>query len=65
MAIIYGRAESEKELLSLYPKSVKKIEDIDKVQQEAVNQLKEEDDCLVFAGNFIYVKFFYSIYSKS
>ncbi len=44
MAIIYGRAESEKELLNLYPKSVKKIEDIDKVQEDTINQLKEEDE---------------------
>jgi hypothetical protein len=43
VAIIYGRAESEKELLSRYPKSVKKIEDIDKVQKEVTNQLKEEE----------------------
>ena len=44
MAIIYGRAESEKELLNLYPKSVKKIEDIDKVKQDTIDQLKEENE---------------------
>jgi len=34
MAIIYGRAESEKELLNLYPKRVQKIEDIKRVHEE-------------------------------
>ena len=32
MAIIYGRADSEKQLLDLYPKRVKEIDDIDKVE---------------------------------
>lgn len=40
MAIIYGRAESEKELLSKYPKRVQKIEDIDRVHQEMKDELK-------------------------
>ena len=40
MALIYGRAESEKELLDLYPKKVKKIEDIDRVHQELKDELK-------------------------
>ena len=53
MAIIYGRAESEKELLSLYPKSVKKIEDIDKVKQDTINQLKEEDERVEILQNKI------------
>ncbi len=33
MAIIYGRAESEKELLSKYTNEVKKIEDIPKMHE--------------------------------
>lgn len=40
MAIIYGRAESEKEFLSLYPKSVKKIGDIDKVKQGIIESFE-------------------------
>jgi hypothetical protein len=40
VALIYGRAESEKELLNLYPKKVQKIEDIDKVHQEMKDELK-------------------------
>lgn len=42
MAIIYGRVESEKELLDLYPRKVKKIEDIDRVHQELKEELKAE-----------------------
>ena len=42
MAIIYGRAESEKELLNLYPKSVKKFDDIETVHQELKDQLTEK-----------------------
>ncbi len=34
MAIIYGRAESKKQLLDKYPKTVQSIEDIDRVHQE-------------------------------
>lgn len=49
MAIIYGRADSEKQLLSKYPNRVKKIEDIDKVHQEMKNELKVEDKGF-FAG---------------
>lgn len=44
MAIIYGHAESERELLNLYPKSVKKIEDIEPAHQELVNQLEKETE---------------------
>jgi hypothetical protein len=40
LAIIYGRAESEKELLNKYPKRVQKIEDIAKVHQELKEELK-------------------------
>lgn len=49
VAIIYGRADSEKQLLSKYPNRVKKIEDIDKVHQEMKNELKVEDKAF-FAG---------------
>lgn len=38
MAIVYGRADSEKQLLKNYPKRVKNIEDIPKVHEE----MKEE-----------------------
>jgi len=40
MAIIYGRADSEKQLLDKYPKHVQKIEDIPKVHQELKDKLK-------------------------
>ena len=43
MAIIYGRADSEKQLLDLYPKSVQEIADIDKVEEEMQEELKTED----------------------
>ena len=43
MAIIYGRADSEKQLLSKYPKEVEKIEDIPKVHEYFKDKLKEED----------------------
>jgi len=49
MAIIYGRAESEKQLLKKYPKRVQKIEDIPKVHQEMKVELKAEDKGF-FAG---------------
>ena len=49
MAILYGRADSEKQLLSKYPSRVKEIEDIDKVHQEMKNELKAEDKGF-FAG---------------
>ena len=49
VAIIYGRADSEKQLLSKYPGRVMKIEDIDKVHQEMKNELKVEDKGF-FAG---------------
>lgn len=42
MAIIYGRADSEKQLLDLYPKRVKTIEDIDRVHQELRKDIKNE-----------------------
>ena len=40
MAIIYGRADSERQLLSKYPSRVKRIDDIDKVHQEMKDELK-------------------------
>lgn len=43
MAIIYGRAESEKELLRKYPKQVQKIEDIPRVEQEMRETLKVKE----------------------
>ena len=49
MAIIYGRADSEKQLLSKYPNRVKTIEDIDRVYQEMKYDLKVEDKGF-FAG---------------
>ena len=42
MALIYGRADSEKQLLDLYPKQVQEIDDIDKVEEEMQEQLKVE-----------------------
>ncbi len=42
MAIIYGRADSEKQLLDLYPKRVKEIDDIDKVEIEMQEELMAE-----------------------
>jgi len=47
MAIIYGRADSEKQLLDLYPKEVKEIDDIDKVEVEMQEELKAEAKGLV------------------
>ena len=44
MAIIYGLPDSEKQLLDMYPKSVKKIEDIDKVHQELKEELESHPD---------------------
>ena len=49
MAIIYGRADSEKQLLDKYPSRVKSIEDIDKVHQELKEDLKAEGNGF-FAG---------------
>jgi hypothetical protein len=49
VAIIYGRADSEKQLLSKYPNRVKKIEDIDIVYQEMKNELKIKEKGF-FAG---------------
>lgn len=42
MAIIYGRADSEKQLLDLYPKRVQEIADIEKVEEEIQEELKTE-----------------------
>jgi len=43
MAIIYGRADSEKQLLNKYPKHVKTIDDIPRVHQELKDELKVEN----------------------
>lgn len=51
MSIIYGRADSEKQLLSKYPKEVKKIEDIPIVYEKLKASLKEKD-----AGIFGFIK---------
>jgi len=40
MAVIYGRPDSEKQLLSKYPNRVQKIEDIERVHQEMKEELK-------------------------
>ena len=42
MAIIYGRADSEKQLLDMYPERVQKIDDIDKIEAEMKDELKSE-----------------------
>jgi len=47
MAIIYGRADSEKQLLDRYPERVQKIDDIDKVEAEMKDELKAETKGLV------------------
>ena len=43
LAIIYGRADSEKQLLRKYPSRVKKIEEIGRVYEEMKDELKVED----------------------
>lgn len=43
MAIIYGHADSEKQLLNNYPKEVTKIEDIPKMHEYFKEKLKEEE----------------------
>ena len=42
MAIIYGRAETEKDLLSNFPKSINKFEDIDTAHQGLKDHLNNE-----------------------
>jgi len=42
MAIIYGRAQTEKELLDIAPNIVKKVEDIEIIHQKLKNKLGEE-----------------------
>jgi len=42
MAIIYDIPDSEYQLLRMYPKSVDNFEDIDKVHQEIISELKQE-----------------------
>ncbi|TBR09202.1 MAG: NERD domain-containing protein [Candidatus Nitrosotenuis sp.] len=51
LSIIYGRADSEKQLLSKYPKEIKKIEDIPIVYEKLKESLKEKD-----AGFFGFIK---------
>ncbi len=48
MAIIYGRADSEK--LDQYPNQVQALEDIDKVHQDLRKEIKETFDAGVFGG---------------
>lgn len=43
LSIIYGIADSEKQLLSKYPKEVKKIEDIPLVYEKLKASLKEKE----------------------
>jgi len=42
MAIIYGRPESEREILNNFPNSVKTIEDIEMVHKKLQNQFTSE-----------------------
>ena len=42
MAVIYGRPDSEKRLLDLYPKQVQKIEDIETIHRKLKNELSTE-----------------------
>lgn len=49
MAIIYGRPDSEKQLLDLYPKRVKKFEEIENAHRKLSNELNAIDDRF-FAG---------------
>lgn len=49
MAIIYGRPESEKELLSKYPKEVQSIKDIPRVHEEFKEKVKQKESGL-FGG---------------
>ncbi len=49
MVIIYGHAESEKELLKNYPDEVERIEDIPKMYEHFKDKLEEEDKGF-FAG---------------
>src|SRR3989304_2355244 len=42
MAIIYGRAQTEKDLLDIAPAIVKKVEDIETIHQKLKNKLGEE-----------------------
>ena len=42
MAIIHDIPDSEYQLLRMYPKSVENFKDIDKIHQEIINELKQE-----------------------
>ena len=44
MALIYGISGSERELLDKYPRTVKKIEDIERIYEDLKRQINEEDD---------------------
>lgn len=43
MSIIYGKADSEKNLLNKYPKQVKKIDDIPIIHQEIKDKIVQKD----------------------
>ena len=49
MAIIYGMADSEKNLLKKLPEEVRNYEDMDRVKRDFENKIKQEDDGF-FAG---------------
>ena len=49
MAIIYGMADSEKNLLKKLPGEVRNYEDMDRVKRDFENKIKQEDDGF-FAG---------------
>ena len=42
LAIIYGSAQTEKEILEIAPSIVKKIEDVEIIHRELKNKLGEE-----------------------
>jgi len=55
MAIIYGRAEAEKDLLSISPNSVKKVEDLETVHQELKDKLSNNKKKF-FSSEFVQLK---------
>lgn len=42
MVVIYGRADSEKRLLDMYPKEVQEIDDIEKIEAQMQEEIKAE-----------------------
>lgn len=52
MAIIYGRSDSEKRLLSKYPKEVKQIQDIPLVYEKYKQKLQKETGFFTFIRNY-------------